>query len=104
MYAEVNGINLYYETHGSRRPLILLHGGGCTYFCTPRSTPTSADLSIENYGWPCARDKPKCLVMRMSDRGTAHEVGPYFGIPGPVTPRDRKWTTSDVHPLRSGSP
>jgi pimeloyl-ACP methyl ester carboxylesterase len=26
-YAEVNGINLYYETHGVGRPLILLHGG-----------------------------------------------------------------------------
>jgi pimeloyl-ACP methyl ester carboxylesterase len=26
-YAEVNGINLYYETHGHGRPLILLHGG-----------------------------------------------------------------------------
>src|SRR5438309_30141 len=26
-YAEVNGINLYYETHGSGRPLIILHGG-----------------------------------------------------------------------------
>ena len=26
-YAEVNGINLYYETYGSGRPLILLHGG-----------------------------------------------------------------------------
>src|SRR3979409_1641453 len=26
-YAEVNGINLYYESHGSGRPLILLHGG-----------------------------------------------------------------------------
>ena len=26
-YAEVNGITLYYETHGSGRPLILLHGG-----------------------------------------------------------------------------
>src|SRR3989454_2337164 len=26
-YAEGNGINLYYETHGSGRPLILLHGG-----------------------------------------------------------------------------
>jgi pimeloyl-ACP methyl ester carboxylesterase len=26
-YANVNGINLYYETHGSGRPLILLHGG-----------------------------------------------------------------------------
>lgn len=26
-YALVNGINLYYETHGAGRPLILLHGG-----------------------------------------------------------------------------
>jgi pimeloyl-ACP methyl ester carboxylesterase len=26
-YAKVNGINLYYEIHGSGRPLILLHGG-----------------------------------------------------------------------------
>jgi pimeloyl-ACP methyl ester carboxylesterase len=26
-YADVTGINLYYETHGAGRPLILLHGG-----------------------------------------------------------------------------
>jgi pimeloyl-ACP methyl ester carboxylesterase len=26
-YAEVNGLNMYYETHGVGRPLILLHGG-----------------------------------------------------------------------------
>jgi pimeloyl-ACP methyl ester carboxylesterase len=26
-YADVNGIHLYYETHGSGRPLVLLHGG-----------------------------------------------------------------------------
>jgi len=26
-YAQVNGINLYYETHGAGRPLVLLHGG-----------------------------------------------------------------------------
>jgi pimeloyl-ACP methyl ester carboxylesterase len=26
-YAAVNGINLYYETHGAGQPLILLHGG-----------------------------------------------------------------------------
>ena len=26
-YAEVNGINMYYESHGTGRPMILLHGG-----------------------------------------------------------------------------
>jgi pimeloyl-ACP methyl ester carboxylesterase len=26
-YADVNGISLYYQTHGTGRPLILLHGG-----------------------------------------------------------------------------
>ena len=26
-YADVNGIRLYYETHGAGRPLVLLHGG-----------------------------------------------------------------------------
>jgi pimeloyl-ACP methyl ester carboxylesterase len=26
-YADINGLHLYYETHGSGRPLILLHGG-----------------------------------------------------------------------------
>lgn len=26
-YAAVNGLNLYYETHGEGRPMILLHGG-----------------------------------------------------------------------------
>jgi pimeloyl-ACP methyl ester carboxylesterase len=26
-YADVNGVHLYYETHGAGRPLVLLHGG-----------------------------------------------------------------------------
>ena len=29
-YAMVNGLNMYYELHGSGMPLVLLHGGGST--------------------------------------------------------------------------
>lgn len=29
-YASVNGINMYYEIHGSGSPLVLIHGGGST--------------------------------------------------------------------------
>jgi pimeloyl-ACP methyl ester carboxylesterase len=29
-YADVNGIRMYYELHGSGRPLVLIHGGGST--------------------------------------------------------------------------
>lgn len=29
-YAEVNGINMYYEIHGEGQPLVLLHGAGST--------------------------------------------------------------------------
>lgn len=29
-YALVNGLNMYYELHGSGKPLVLIHGGGST--------------------------------------------------------------------------
>ena len=33
-YAEINGLNLYYEIHGKGKPLVLLHGGGSTITTT----------------------------------------------------------------------
>jgi pimeloyl-ACP methyl ester carboxylesterase len=33
-YASVNGLKMYYEIHGSGRPLVLLHGGGSTILST----------------------------------------------------------------------
>ncbi|WP_020472836.1 alpha/beta fold hydrolase [Zavarzinella formosa] len=33
-YAQVNGIKMYYETHGGGRPLVLIHGGGSTITTT----------------------------------------------------------------------
>jgi pimeloyl-ACP methyl ester carboxylesterase len=29
-YADVNGLHMYYETYGSGKPLVLIHGGGST--------------------------------------------------------------------------
>jgi hypothetical protein len=43
-YASVNGIDLYYETHGTGRPLVLLHGGWAPARCSGpscRHSPTT---------------------------------------------------------------
>jgi pimeloyl-ACP methyl ester carboxylesterase len=29
-YADVNGLHMYYEIHGTGKPLVLIHGGGST--------------------------------------------------------------------------
>src|SRR4051812_26686319 len=29
-YADVNGLKMYYEIHGTGQPLVLIHGGGST--------------------------------------------------------------------------
>lgn len=33
-FAPVNGLNMYYEIHGSGTPLVLIHGGGSTIYTT----------------------------------------------------------------------
>lgn len=33
-YATINGLKMYYEIHGSGKPLVLIHGGGSTFMST----------------------------------------------------------------------
>src|SRR5882757_6640198 len=51
-YAPVNGLQLYYEIHGSGYPLVLLHGGGSTIQSTfgrilPQLAKTHQVIAIE---------------------------------------------------------
>lgn len=64
MYAEVNGINLYYETHGEGRPLVLLHGGlGSAEMFAP-ILPTFAEhrrviaVDLQGHGRTADIDRP----------------------------------------------
>jgi pimeloyl-ACP methyl ester carboxylesterase len=63
-YAEVNGINLYFETHGGGRPLILLHGGlGASEMFGP-VLPTLAErhqviaVDLQGHGRTADIDRP----------------------------------------------
>jgi pimeloyl-ACP methyl ester carboxylesterase len=53
-YASVNGINLYYETHGTGQPLILLHGGFGTFEMFSALSPSLAQnhqvIGVDLYG------------------------------------------------------
>jgi pimeloyl-ACP methyl ester carboxylesterase len=51
-YAAVNGLKMYYEIHGSGRPLVLLHGGGSTIESTfgrilPELAKTHQVIAVE---------------------------------------------------------
>jgi pimeloyl-ACP methyl ester carboxylesterase len=53
-YASVNGINLYYEIHGTGKPLIMLHGGFGTFDMFSALSPTLAlnhqIIGVDLYG------------------------------------------------------
>ena len=53
-YAAVNGINLYYEMHGTGRPLVMLHGGFGTFemfaALAPALTQNYRVIGVDLYG------------------------------------------------------
>jgi pimeloyl-ACP methyl ester carboxylesterase len=64
-YATVNGLQLYYEIHGSGYPLVLLHGGGSTILTTygtilPELAKTHQVIAIESqaHGHTADIDRP----------------------------------------------
>ena len=72
-YAEVNGINLYFETIGTGRPLILLHGGlGSSEMFGP-SLPTLAErhqiiaVDLQGHGRTADIDRPIDIRLMADD-------------------------------------
>ncbi len=58
-YAPVNGIELYYELHGSGKPLILLHGGfGAIEMFGPVLTALAEGRQVDRRRPPGARPHP----------------------------------------------
>ena len=67
-YAPVNGLQLYYETHGSGRPLVLLHGGLMTIGLTfgPMLEPLAASrqvigVELQGHGHTADTDRPMTI-------------------------------------------
>jgi pimeloyl-ACP methyl ester carboxylesterase len=72
-YADVNGINLYYETHGSGKPLVLLHGGLGSGEMFGPILPTLADhhrviaVDLQGHGRTADIDRPLDLRLMADD-------------------------------------
>jgi pimeloyl-ACP methyl ester carboxylesterase len=73
-YAQVNGINLYYEIHGTGMPLVLIHGGGSTIKTTfsrilPSLAKTHQVIAVEMqaHGHTSDRDAPETFQQDADD-------------------------------------
>ena len=72
-YADVNGLHMYYETHGGGRPLILLHGGlGSSEMFGPILPALAADhevigLDLQGHGRTADIDRPIDMRLMADD-------------------------------------
>ena len=73
-YADVNGIHMYYEIHGTGTPLVLLHGGGSTIRTSfsrilPALAKTHQVIAIElqAHGHTGDRDAPETFEQDAAD-------------------------------------
>jgi pimeloyl-ACP methyl ester carboxylesterase len=72
-YADVNGLHLYYETHGSGRPLVLLHGGLGSGEMFGPLLPALADHhqvivpDLQGHGRTADIDRPLSVVLMADD-------------------------------------
>ena len=72
-YADVNGIRLYYETLGTGRPLILLHGGlGASPMFGPHLSPLAKGhqvitVDLQGHGRTADIDRPLSLELMAGD-------------------------------------
>ena len=73
-YANVNGIKMYYELHGTGSPLVLLHGGGSTITTTygtilPLLAKTHQVIAIElqAHGHSGDRNTPESFIQDADD-------------------------------------
>jgi pimeloyl-ACP methyl ester carboxylesterase len=85
-YADVNGISLYYETHGTGRPLILLHGGlGSGEMFGPTLPALAADrqviaVDLQGHGRTADVDRP--IDVRLMGDDIAALIG-HLGLEKP---------------------
>jgi pimeloyl-ACP methyl ester carboxylesterase len=74
-YAEVNGINLYFETHGAGRPMLLLHGGLGSGEMFGPTLPTLAErhqviaVDLQGHGRTADVDRPLDVRLMADDIG-----------------------------------
>ena len=73
-YAQINGLNMYYEIHGEGKPIVLVHGGGSTIQTTfgillPLLAETNKVIAVElqAHGHTSDRDAPESFEQDADD-------------------------------------
>src|SRR5918998_3277641 len=72
-YAEVNGLNMYYESHGTGQPLVVLHGAYMTIDLMGEAAPELAKtrqiigVELQGHGRTADIDRPLSFELMADD-------------------------------------
>jgi pimeloyl-ACP methyl ester carboxylesterase len=107
-YAEVNGIDLYFETHGAGRPMLLLHGGLFSGEMFGPVLPTLAErhqviaVDLQGHGRTDDIDRPLDVRLRPMTSPRSSTTSGWRGRTWWATPRwARPWSRTSTSPRRS---
>src|SRR6266545_270736 len=82
-YADVNGLHLYYETHGEGPPLILLHGGlGSGEMFGPALAANRQVITVDLQGHGRTADIDRAIDVRLMADDIAELIG-HLGLEKP---------------------
>src|ERR687893_647430 len=103
-YAEVNGLNMYYEIHGAGEPLVVLHGAYMTIDAMGEVVPSLAEtrqviaFELQGHGHTADIDRPLSYEQMADDTAALQVAIQHPEVVRKLVVASASYTSEGAHP------